>query len=422
MVKTQGTESSEPVLTPEEARLLLLISRPSLNAFQTELALSLLPKVQNWQSFTITAYRKFVLPMAYRNLKMLPDHGLPDDTVNLMRSLSLTFSTMTLHRLAAFDWFHTECVLPSDASYAYFKGPALASCFYPDPTFRFFRDVDLIVRQEHRLGLLRRAISQGCTVYGHASVDEKDVKLVSDAALEDFLYLKMVPYIVTPQGVEIEMHAEIDYHTSLFKTDALLRKSREAIIRNNPVKVIPDTEHFVFICYHHTRHLWSKLNWIADIDAFCNKPGFDREGALQLARELKIESTVKASLELHELASTGQHPSDLDQPTPGGDLLQVCLANLSGDLPLESQIRREMKQRASVLGFHWQRTPVPIWRLAWLRLRKINVSYSVFRSIPGGPQFRNLRFGCALALRLAVDGPRAVWQRLLQRGQFTHRP
>ncbi len=384
--------------------------------------MTLLPQIRDWNGFTTTAYRKFVLPMAFGNLKRLPGHGLSGDILGHMRVLSLTLSTMTLHRLAAFDWFHSQCVLPSNVSYAYFKGPALASCFYPDPTLRFFRDVDLIVRKEDRPALLRRAISQGCNLSGHVLVDGKDAKSLSASELEDFLYLTMVPHIITPQGVEIEMHSEMDSHTSLFKTETLLKNSREVMIRNSPVRVIPDTDHFVFICYHHTRHLWSKLNWIADLDAFCNKPGFDREGALRLARELKIESTVEASLDLHELASTGRHPSDLERPTPGGDLLQVCLRTLNGDVPLEWKLRRAMNQRASVLSFDWQNTPIPNWRLFWLRLRKMEVNYDVFQRIPGGPRYRNLRFGCALALRLLLGSPSAIWRRVQQRLQIAQRP
>ncbi|TVP72652.1 MAG: hypothetical protein EA339_05825 [Rhodobacteraceae bacterium] len=408
MGETDRTIAAGPRLSPAEERLLLLLSRPALTPEQTATAFELCAQVTQWPLLITTSYRKFVLPMVLGNLSGLPPDAMQENLRKSMRTMSRTITSMTLQRLAAFDWFHAHCVLPAGVEYAYFKGPALASHLYPDPCARFFRDVDILVAAQDRLNLLRRARDLGCKLYGHAWADATELSLVDDTALEDFLFINSVPHIMTPQGLLVEMHTEIDYHTSLFDTRALLRGSMDVTIRGQPVRMLSDTEHFVFICYHHTRHMWSKLHWIADLDAFCNAPGFDRTAALALGRRLRIETTISAALELHDLASQGRHPSEFDRLTPGADLLQACLETLGGDLELETALRRRRKQRAFALGFDWQPTPVSHWHRVWLRLRKIKVSYAVFRRIPGGRNWRHLRYGCALGIRVMTDGPRAL--------------
>ena len=95
---------------------------------------------------------------------------------------------------------------------------------------------------------------------------------------------------------------------------------------------------------------------------FATVTTFDRAEALHLGRTLKIESTVMAALDFHDLASKGHHPSDFDHTSPGVDLLSACVANLAGDLALEQKLRRN--QRFGVINFTWQEVPLSNWSCA----------------------------------------------------------
>jgi hypothetical protein len=397
MSQAPSPAPSLPALSPAEVRLLLLLSRPALTAAQQERARELVPQVEDWLPLVDTAWRKYVLPMVFQNLAGLGRGGPRDDVFAMMRPHAIRMTSDTLRRHAAFDRFHERCVLAAGVPYAYFKGRALAARFYPDPTQRFFRDTDILVRREHAAAMLRRMLDDGCRVFLETHPD-REIDLSSDKRIVEFLHMNAVPNVVTPEGQVVELHREIDPHTRLFDTGELLRAAQETSTQNHRIKVLPDAPHIVFVCYHHTRHLWSKLNWIADLGAICASPRFDRKAVLDHARRLRIESTVVAALELHDLVSAGLHPSDLDRATPGGDLLRACVDGLVGDDELEEQMREGQVLR--VLSFAWQEMPLSRWGVVRLKMRRLRPRFPVYLSMPGGRRMRWMRYALATGIRL----------------------
>ncbi len=383
-------------LSQAGVQLLLLTSRPALTGAQQAAASSLTPKVADWAPFMDTALRKHALPMVYNNLARQMNSPPPDEALAMLRLLSVRATATILQRHAAFDWFHENCIIPSGVTYAYLKGPALAARFYPDPTQRFFRDVDILVPRPSRGALLRFLQDRGCRVIHLTERGSEFPDLQKASALAEYLFVTPVPHVLTPQGLVVELHPEIDLQTSLFDTAELLAKSIEMPTKRHIIKVLPDIEHVVFTFYHHSRHLWSKLNWVADLDAICNHPRLDLAAASECARKLKIDSTFAAALELHQLTAAGHYPTDSDPASPGLDLLRACIDGLPGDLALEQEMRKG--QRLNVIGFAWQPMPVSAWRHAWLRLRKFRPTYEDLQYFPHG---RIPRYAAAGLLRLS---------------------
>ncbi len=408
---TQSTDTAAPpALTPAEVRLLLLTSRPALSEAQQALATELVPQVTQWPVLVDTAWRKYTLQMVYKNLAALRIvSAVPQEVLETMRARSRRMAMEVLRRQAAFDWLHGACVLPSGVEHAYFKGPALAARFYPDPMQRFYRDVDLLVPPRQRRALMCRMRDQGCRVFEEdPETGYRYIDLESDSAIDDYQAVTLVPHMATPQGLSIELHTQIDHGTALFDTDALLRATRDVAMQNGSIRVLPDDAHFVFICFHHTRHLWSKLNWMADLGAICDHPEFDRAAALDYARGLRLESTVAAALDLHEFAATGRHPSEFDRATPGVDLLRACVDGLSGDDDLEKEMRKGWRMRSLV--FDWQPMPISPLRQIWLKLLRYRPVFEDLHSVPGWPRVPALRYACALTMRFVRGSTRHLTQ------------
>jgi hypothetical protein len=376
-------------LSPAEARLLLLAACPAWSEAQRALAADLVPQVAQWPVFIDTARRKFALPMAYQNLATLADTPLPEEVLATLRTLSLQATAEVLRQHAAFDWFHRNCVLPSGVSHAYFKGPALAAQFYPDPMQRFFRDVDILVPARARIALVDRMLELGCKVL-HNGVSGREFLSFRDATdLGDYLRVTDVPNLLTPQGLSVELHVQVDNHTLLFDTAALLNGAREVGLHQNRIRVLAETDHVVYLCYHHTRHLWSKLNWVADLAAVVTHPSTDLAAIQARARAARLDNTVAAALELHELAATARHFSTTVENTPGRDLLRACVDGLHGDLALEAEMRQS--QRMGTIGFAWQEQAVPMWRRPWLAFsRRMRPTYDDTVEIRGPRSIRYL--------------------------------
>lgn len=381
-------------LSPPEGRLLLLAAHLDWTAAQRAIAEELAGQVTQWPALVETAWRKFVVPTVYANLATLRQAPPPAEVLELLRGLSLRVTADMLHRRATFEWVHSRCILPSGAEHAYFKGPALAARFYPDPMQRFFRDIDVLVPARDRFALLRRMMEQGCRPFLHKTSGVEFLRLDRDRDLRDYLALNADPHVLTPQGMVVEVHREVDPNLSLFDTDALLRRAGEVTLGRHRLRILADDDHITFLCYHHTRHLWSKLAWLADLDAVFRHAGADRAAVLAAARRANIESTVAAAMELHDLASAGRLPGAGDPPTPGTDLLRACLDGLHGDMELEEQMRRG--QRFHALAFDWQGLPLSPRQRAALFLRRLRPNYDDVRALSAsGP----LRYPAAMLLK-----------------------
>ncbi len=392
-------------LSPAEAKLLLLAARPSWSEEQKALAAELVPQVTQWPVFIDTACRKFALPMVYENLVTLTDSPPPVEAIASLRALSLRATAEILRRHAAFDWFHGTCVLPSGVTHAYFKGPALAAQFYPDPMQRFFRDVDILVPTRQRIFLMQRMLEQGCEVIQKGPSGFEVLKFNDEADIRDYLFLTDVPSILTPQGLPIELHAALDHRTALFDSGGMLKRGCQVELHKTQIPVLARSDHAVYLIYHHTRHLWSKLNWLADLAAVVTHLETDLGMLRAQPRSTRLGSTVAAAIELHELTSSARHPDEFTRITPGVDLLRTCVDGLHGDLDLEHEMRQGRCMHT--VGFDWQRN-APAWRRHWLRLRSsLHLKFDDVRSIQGP---RTVRYSWAFAQKL-----RRVAQRLIGR-------
>lgn len=384
-----------PELAAPDKRLLLLLSRPWLTEAQQAQAVALGASVGDWQALVWTSGRKYSLPLVYRHLTAFGE-GLADpEALELMRGLTWRMTGEILRRHAAFDWFQDQCLAPLDVPHLHVKGPAMARRYYDGSGLRFFRDVDVLVPSSVRAGVVRHALKQGCQViFGDDPVD-----LSSRGALEAYLRLREVPVLTTPQGLRVELQAEVDPHSGLFDTGTLLGRSETFCHNGRSLRVPTVSDLFVFISYHHTRHLWSKLNWIADLDALAAAPQFEVDVVRERAARLGLASTVDAVLDLRDLTAQGCLDTDFEQSRPGIDLLRVCVANLRGEKELEGRLRR--RQVAGVIGFGWQDVPRSRMglRLRWLR-RQLRPTFEEFRRLPLPPGLHWLYY------------PMRAWQRL----------
>ncbi len=396
-------------LSGSEVRLLFLLSRPSLSKEQRKLVLELVPKVKSWPAFVDTALRKYTINMVYNNLPKESESQLPTQVRDTMRNMSLRMSLDIMKQNAAFDWFHENCIVAAGVEHIYVKGPALAARFYNDPMQRYYRDVDIVVPRGSRPDLVRRMLDLGCKVFWNNGHEIEQFEPKSERDLVQFLSLVSTPYILTPQGLVVELHVELDNHIKLFDTRELFKSTIEVKMRGHCLRTLPDPVHIALICFHHTSHLWSKLHWLADLDAILRHPEFDREALLFYARSMKIESTVLASIELSELTASGRHPSDFEHETPGISLLQSCIAGLVGDVLLEKTRRKG--QTMSVLTFEWQQSSLSLYRHVWLRIRMfLRPSYAVIKKIPGGPRLFWFRYGIAIVATQSSF----VWRRIVR--------
>ncbi|GGX80289.1 hypothetical protein GCM10007160_04740 [Litchfieldella qijiaojingensis] len=301
--------------------------------------------------------------------------------------MCLTVVRHNLHVAAAHRKLIDDLLKPLDVPHLFFKGHSLAARYYDDPAMRFCRDIDVLVSHDHIVELLEVAYAIGYTPHD-------PVELTMDRVSLDFV-ARAQPVITlrSPQGVLIEFHQRIDKTGSIYEPSELLANAETLILSdNNKVSVMPTAELFVYVCMHHTRHQWTRLHWLVDLDAIQRHPSFDWNAVYACASRRNLTATVEASQELYMALATPDFLS-CQLSANGKEILGTCLNALQGDLDLGTELALRKKRAAPDFAFAWQASTAHLlrWRVqGWIKRWQPN--YKDYHSWPLPLQWQWLYF------------------------------
>lgn len=382
-----------------ELRLNLLLAHPRLSFDQIEIARRLVEEITDPDLLVAMAARKLSLPTISRYFSETGFNERFPESASRSKSLVLFFVTQRLKQLAAIRKFHKLCVEGAGVDALYFKGPTLDP-FYAPSSFRIFRDIDLLVEEAHADRLVDRAGACGYRVvldpeHGLMASSANDVRAARK-------YLKEMT-LLSPDGVSFEVHHRVDRHLSFFDTASLMANSQEVEVAGLRLRTFETHSHFVYLCYHAARHMWSHMHWVADLQAIASHPDFNREACLIEANAHGLRRCVEASLELLEFCSDPENWDRIDGDTRAGILLEACLENLPSGRATELRIRK----RGVGPGPDW-RVPEGREREFWIRELLFQVSPKITQytelPLPAGLQWLYYFTRPVYALRHALRG------------------
>jgi hypothetical protein len=282
----------EKKLSPE-LRLLLTCARLSLSSGQREELIYLCEQIKDWNVLFKLADDQFILPLLLRHLRA----EVPELTEEIVaqpvrklcqnqagKSLGMVVEQQKLGRL--FDSLEIK--------HAFFKGISLSHNYYGDISLRKCRDIDLLVSPTQISEVLSALVEHEYSTSGEA-LSLEELKLL--------FYGKSQVSLRSPNGIFVEVHLSLDHVGSIFPTDWVLDNIMTIDLFGFPLRVLPTYILFVYICYHHSRHQWSKLHWVSDLDALIQHPSFTLQEVLDYAADSGLMSTVTSSLGLYEILS-----------------------------------------------------------------------------------------------------------------------
>lgn len=344
--KENGNEwrQAKPELTPT-IRLLLLFSRIKLDDEQARRAAALCEQIDDWTDFAARAAEYFVAPLCLHHLGQLDDGMHLQQGRAALRRQAMPMTLQTLRLAALQRQFIENIVLPLDVAFAVIKGRALAARYYLNAGLRFARDLDVLLPVERIPELVIAAQKEGYLVYPERrtlSIDEAHILSRQSRVVS----------LIGPQGVLIEVHAQLDKAGFLLDHRSMLDRAQSISIDGVKTGVLTTRDHFVYICLHHTKHFWSRLNWLADMDALIKAPDFDEAAAMDLARDRGVEQTVAACIGFYR-ACEAEDPWEHAAGDPRVlDLLRACLVILNQGALEEFAMRPD---RLSLdFNFDWQ--------------------------------------------------------------------
>lgn len=267
------------------------------------------------------------------------------------------------------------------------KGIALAQLAYGSLSIKHTRDIDMLVPPDHALQALQVLEAEGYVLCSPA----RDLGPAQRRAL--VRYAREVEVVQPGTGVHVELQWRLTGNGNLLKgIDARSPTQTVGLPDGTAIPTLTDEDLFAFLCVHGAHHLWSRLKWLVDLNAFVVRSGGadavaryyrhaqDRGAglcagqALLLCRDL-LQSPLPADLEA-ELAGDKRLPA----------LVSVALQALADPVP-DSVPGRDVGRvvRGAAVQYLYGRG----WRflLAQLRAQLVGAGDIVQLPLPGALQF-----------------------------------
>lgn len=199
--------------------------------------------------------------------------------------------------------------------HAVLKGSVLAVRHYADPLHRQGRDVDVLVESTGIAPAVQRLQEQDYSIISEAW------PRVVPACLDALAAYTTAVELRSPSGIIVELHRLVDHSGCVFPVGPLLRERTEASLFGRSIPALDPAADVLYSLFHHARHQWTLLHWVADLQAFA--PMLRQTGLQARADRHGLRVTVQRSLELaREVDALALDPAGLQHPS---DFLEFAL-------------------------------------------------------------------------------------------------
>lgn len=244
---------------------------------------------------------------------------------------------------------HKQWFAPQGIAYAAVKGVTLAERYYGGLATRACRDLDLLVDPRACAATLAWLLDAGfrlakpLEVTGEGAERTRQIEAMCDLNREISLR--------SPQGDLVDMHSTLDLTGADFPTARLLAGVEPVSVLGTPVPTLASADLLVYLCYHHSRHNWTRLHWISDIGRIARGGDYDAQAVRASAARSGMVDLVDACLDMIPLLAevvSGRQPR---LEGLAGTMAQECLTYLAPDAlaPL-----LEYNLRLDDAGFRWR--------------------------------------------------------------------
>ncbi len=147
-------------------------------------------------------------------------------------------------------------------SVVFFKGIALAQLAYGSLSLKHGKDIDLLVLPDRAEAAMRLLEREGYALWEPAEyLSETQLRAVVRCGME-------VALVHRQRNVQVELHWRLVENPLLLEgVDAATPTQDVALSSGVSIRSFVEEDLFAYLCVHGARHAWSRLKWIADVNA-----------------------------------------------------------------------------------------------------------------------------------------------------------
>jgi hypothetical protein len=169
------------------------------------------------------------------------------------------------------------------------KGPLLSQRIYGDPTFRYYKDFDILLQprsMKETIGFfLSLSFYPDYFAWPNSKLKERLV----------FRHLNQYPLSHSPTGINIELHWRLfsNYIVADKTLNKLMEKNQEDVsMAGQTFRQFNNEFGLLYLVIHGGLHAWRRLKWLVDVHEMLNRFPLDEAKFLDLTRKLKAGRMV----------------------------------------------------------------------------------------------------------------------------------
>jgi hypothetical protein len=175
------------------------------------------------------------------------------------------------------------------------KGPVLSQRIYGDPTYRYYKDFDILVNPEDMQKALAVMKELGFKSYGYEWP-------ISRSKQRNILkFLNQINYYHEPTGVSVELHWKI-FHWEVMKPGKLKDIIQENLTTvqfgGREFKVLSKELELLYLMIHGALHAWARLKWLLDIYEILKREKIDLDTFEYWGKLFKVQVLIASTNEI----------------------------------------------------------------------------------------------------------------------------
>jgi len=277
-------------MRPEDC-VVLICARTRLNSAQVSALEYWGGQIEDWAKLVEKVGPHRMAALILHHLRRNLAATLPESARYSLHSLAMSEVALYLRIASTQKKLINQVLKPSGVRHVFIKGVGLAEQYYPMSGVRPCRDIDVWIDPNEIGNIWERMQALG---YRRLEKPDQTHRIPAhDAA-------RLLPTIdvISSDGAIVEIHSRYDHSGLTFDPNAIYERSQLIETTLGTIRVPSLEDHFIYICQHHTRHLWSRLRWLVDLDAFERSPEFDREAVRCRLAGTDLAPTVEACFAL----------------------------------------------------------------------------------------------------------------------------
>jgi hypothetical protein len=238
----------------------------------------------DWPDFLRLVDRHQVAALVVRS-GWLDEAGVPPEVRHAVRERARSEALRSL-RLLALQREVLDALTGAGVAAVVLKGAPLAIDAHGDPSARACRDIDLLVSEASVPGAVRALRSAGLDWYGWTPPEDPDRPPIEPLATQHLSRLPMLRDVTLARdGLPVEVHWRLFPNARLMPVDPdWVDTPRHVDIHGLRVPTLPLRAQWLYVLVHGTNHLWSRMNWLADVPSLALRhPELVRPDALARA-------------------------------------------------------------------------------------------------------------------------------------------